>query len=117
MPRQLPVPYFPQKNKGYCLAACAQMVLGYWGIVADQDKLAYQLGVEPGVGVPARRIRRLASKSLGVIYESGEWESLQEWLAKGLPVIAAIQAGELSYWQGDYFQHAVVVIGYYETQV
>lgn len=72
MPQLLPVPYHPQKADGYCLAACAQMVLHYWGIVVDQEQLARQLGVESGVGVPAGRIKRLASRSMSVTYDLNE---------------------------------------------
>lgn len=76
MPQQLPVPYHPQKADGYCLVACAQMVLHYWGITTDQEQLARQLGVEPGIGVPAGRITRLVSHGTLVTYESGDWEAL-----------------------------------------
>jgi hypothetical protein len=77
MPQRLPVPYYPQKVNGYCLAACAQMVLVYQGIAADQERLAQQLRIEPGVGTPASRIKRLASKTLNVTYESGKLETIQ----------------------------------------
>ena len=117
MPLILSVPYHPQKTDGYCLAACAQMMLRYWGIAADQEHLAQQLGVEPGVGAPAERIKRLASRDIQVIYDSGQWKILQERLTRNTPVIAMIQAGELTPWQGDYFQHAVVVVGYDDSQV
>ncbi|MBP8003238.1 MAG: C39 family peptidase [Chloroflexi bacterium] len=117
MPPPLPVPFHPQKANGYCLAACAQMVLHFWGIAADQERLAQLLGVEPEVGAPAGRISRLKSYDVTIIYESGEWDTVTAWLAQNVPVIAAIQAGELPYWQGEYFQHAVVVGGYDETHL
>jgi hypothetical protein len=59
----------------------------------------------------------LASSSLIVTYESSDWEGVLQWLGKGVPVIAMIQAGELPYWRGEYFQHAVIITGYDETQV
>jgi hypothetical protein len=93
------------------------MVLGYWGMATDQEQLARQLGVESGIGVPAGRVRRLASNRLAVTYQLGDWEGIKTWLAKGVPVIAMIQAGELPHWQGEYFQHAVVVVAYDETQL
>jgi hypothetical protein len=64
MPRPLPVPFYPQIADGYCLAACAQMVLHYWSIVVDQKQIAGQLNVVPGVGVPASRIKRLSSPEI-----------------------------------------------------
>jgi len=117
MPQPLPVPYHPQNSNGFCLAACAQMVLHYWGIMVDQAQIAQQLGVQPGVGAPAGRITRLTSHRLRVIYDVGEWEVLQAWLDKQIPLIAMIQAGELPHWLGEYFQHAVVVTGYARSHV
>jgi ABC-type bacteriocin/lantibiotic exporter with double-glycine peptidase domain len=117
MLQPLPVAYHRQRADGYCLAACAQMALDYWGIAADQEALARQLGVEPGVGAPARRIERLGSPDLAVIYESGEWDIVPAWLAGNTPLIAMIQAGELPHWQGDCFQHAVMVVGCDASQV
>lgn len=71
MPQPLSLPYHPQKAEGYCLAACAQMVLHYWGIVTDQHQLSVQLGVIAGVGVPASRITRLASRQITALYTVG----------------------------------------------
>jgi hypothetical protein len=93
------------------------MVLYYWGIVVDQKQIAAQLEVTPGAGVPASRIKRLSSPEIHVVYDIGEWEILLEWLDKRVPLIASIQAGELTYWQGEQFQHAVVIVGYDTTQV
>lgn len=117
MPQLLPVPYHPQKVNGYCLAACAQMILHYWGMLREQEELAQFLGVEPEVGVPAGRISRLKSLAMDVIYAEGEWEVVDDWLTKSIPVIVAIQAGELSHWQGESFQHAVVVVGHDKSYV
>lgn len=117
MPPLLPVPYHPQLADGYCLAACAQMVLHHAGIVVEQAKLAHQLGVEPDVGTPASRINQLASRRIKVTYAIGEWLDVQTWLDQNVPVIAMIQAGELPHWQGESFAHAVVAIGYDPTQV
>lgn len=117
MPKRLSVPHHYQKAKGYCLAACVQMVFHYWGIDADQERLARQLGVEPGIGVPASHIKRLASRAISVTYDTGEWEELEGWLATDVPVIAMVQAGEFTHWQGESFQHAVVIIGYDLAQV
>lgn len=93
------------------------MVLHYWDDLVEQEELAQELGVEAGVGAPAGRITRLSSRGLDVIYESGKWESVQEWLEKEVPVIALVQAGELAPWRGEYFQHAVVVVGYDSTDI
>ncbi len=117
MPQRLSLPYHRQKAEGYCLAACAQMVLHYWGILTEQDELAEQMGVIPNIGVPASRIMRLASREITPLYDVGEWELLITWLNRSVPVIAMVQAGEFAHWQGAEFAHAVVVTGYDTEQV
>lgn len=117
MPELLPIPFHPQKADGYCLAACAQMVLDFWAIPLEQEQIASQLSVIPGVGAPAGRISRFSSDQMSVIYETGEWETIPTWLDRRVPVIAMVQAGELPHWQGEAFQHAVVVVGYDSADV
>jgi ABC-type bacteriocin/lantibiotic exporter with double-glycine peptidase domain len=117
MPQPILLPYHPQQADGYCLAACAQMVLHYWGIVVDQNELGDKLGVITGVGAPASRITRLASHQITPFYGVGEWETLQTWLDQAIPVIVMLQVGELSYWQGEEFPHAVVIVSYNATHV
>jgi ABC-type bacteriocin/lantibiotic exporter with double-glycine peptidase domain len=112
MPPPLPVPYQPQIADGYCLAACAQMILAYWGLPANQEALAGRLGVISGVGVPAGRITRLASAQVTAVYDTGDWETAAGWLDREVPVIVMVQAGELPHWRGSEFSHAVVVVGY-----
>jgi hypothetical protein len=91
------------------------MALGYLDISRDQERLAAALRVEPFLGAPARNIRRLASSKIRVIFKEGTLDELIQWLEAGVPVIAFIQSGELSYWQGEHFQHAVVIAGADET--
>lgn len=38
-------------------------------------------------------------------------DSIRQWLAHGLPVIALVQTNQLAYWGGETAQHAVVVVG------
>ena len=111
MANYLPVPYYKQNKVGYCLAACAQMVLDFQGVSRSQDILASQLQMKPSLGIPTRNIQLLASREARVVYEEGLIADLQRWLAIGKPVIAFVQAGEFSHWRGEFFQHAVVVIG------
>lgn len=117
MPRHLPVPFYPQSKPGYCLAACAQMVLAYYGYLLAQEQLARVLGVQPYLGAPAKNIRRLATDSRNVVVETGDLSTVQNWLSDRVPVIAFIQAGELSHWRGEQFQHAVVVVGLDEETI
>ncbi len=117
MANYLPVPYHKQNEPGFCLAACAQMVLDFQGISKSQNTLAKQLKVKSHLGAPARNVRQLATNKLSVVFEEGSLERLQTSLASGLPVITFVQAGEFSYWQGEVFQHAVVITGLEESAV
>jgi ABC-type bacteriocin/lantibiotic exporter with double-glycine peptidase domain len=109
MPKPLLIPYHAQISAGYCLAACAQMALDYLGLAHSQEYLADLLEVVRFVGAPARNIRLLASLEVAVVFEKGTVDSLSDWHSQGAPVIAFVQAGELPYWRGEQFQHAVVV--------
>jgi predicted double-glycine peptidase len=93
------------------------MVLAFQGIDRSQKALARQLLIKPSIGAPARYIQKLASKAITVTVEEGSLEQLQTWLSSGIPVIAFVQVGELSYWEGESFQHAVVVIELEESIV
>ena len=109
MPKPLLIPYHAQISAGYCLAACAQMALDYWGIGQSQEHLAELLKVVPFIGAPARNIRLLASSEVAVVFEQGTIEQLRDWLRQNVPVIAFVQAGELPRWRGEDFQHAVII--------
>lgn len=117
MPKPLPVPFHAQISPGYCLAACAQIVLAYYGQAHDQERLAALLKVEPYLGAPARNVRRLASSTISVTFEEGTLEKLRQWLNADVPVIAFIQAGELSHWRSEFFQHTVVIVDIDETTI
>ncbi len=111
MAQPLSIPFHKQQAAGYCLPACVQMVLAHQQIIRSQADLATQLGVRASLGTPTRSVLGLASDQLRVVYGEGTEATLQKWLALSWPVIAFVQAGELSYWQGESFQHAVVVVG------
>jgi len=117
MAQPLSVPYHPQKGEGDCLAACAQMVLAYFDIIRSQEQLARQLQVRPALGAPAPNIRRLASQQLDVDYGEGTLEQIADWLARSIPVIVFVQAGELPRWREERFQHAVVIVGLTEDSI
>ncbi len=110
MGKRLSVPFHAQIDTGYCLAACAQMVLAYQGLNVTQEHLARLLSVKPGLGTPTFQIKRLTELSIKVIYEEGDLDTLQKWVRQNYPVIVFVQAGELSHWSGEFFQHAIVVI-------
>jgi ABC-type bacteriocin/lantibiotic exporter with double-glycine peptidase domain len=84
------------------------MVLSYWGINRDQNRLARQLRMIPGVGVPASRLRRFASRNLAVHYGSGNLDDLRAALDEDIPPITLVNTKHFEYWQIE-TAHAVVV--------
>ena len=111
MARVLNVTHSRQETETGCLAACAQMVLGYLGIRRSQDDLARQMCSIPHVGTVGRNILDLQSPEVHVAYAQGTLELLRAWLAQDVPVIALVQTAELPYWGGVEARHAIVVVG------
>jgi len=109
--RPLDVPYHPQIDDGYCLAACVQMVLTYLGLPAPQERLARELDVRLPLGAPASNVAHLRSDILDVTLAAGDLDDLQALLVRGNPSIVFVQTGELPHWRGHVSQHAMVVVG------
>lgn len=110
----LPVPHFQQSAEGYCLSACARMVLAYLGIERSEDDVNQELGAQE-FGTPGFAIQRLTGPGLQVVYREWSVSELLSTLAAEQPVIVFVRTGFLDYWQAD-FAHAVVVIGAIEDQ-
>lgn len=110
MSKLLPVPPKFQLADGYCLPACIQMVLAYWGIERDQSDLARQLRLIPRAGVPGSHVRWLASDRLDVTYRSGNLADLTAALDQGVPPILLVHTSQLPYWN-QATAHAIVLLG------
>lgn len=93
------------------------MVLAYQGMARSQSTIARQLKTEATLGTPARNVQRLSSNKITVVHEAGSLEQIQRWLESNIPVITSVQAEELSYWEGESFQHAVVIVGLQEATI
>jgi ABC-type bacteriocin/lantibiotic exporter with double-glycine peptidase domain len=115
--KNLPVPHKVQKEDGYCLPACVEMVLSYLGVSSSQEQLGKKLGIRPSLGIPAFKIKELNSRRLAVIYGEGTLSDIVDWLQQNVPIIAFVQAGELPHWQGRQSQHAIVIIGMSEQMI
>ena len=111
----LDVPHYRQRNTGYCLPACLQMVLEYVGVKRDQTQLARELGVTPKVGVAVSRVTRLAISNAAIRYQQGETDDLVAALARGVPPILNVATGQLPYWDEE-CAHAVVLVGLSDDQ-
>ena len=96
MARILNVTHSRQETETGCLAACAQMVLDYLGILRSQDELARRMRSIPHVGTVWRNLLDLQSPDLHIIYTQGTLEHLCSWLAQEIPIIALVQTAEIS---------------------
>lgn len=106
----LNVPHLLQNNDGYCLPACASMVLAYWQNPISQEKIAILLDATQQ-GVPGSRIRRLENWGYQITYRPATLAELQTWIEQGIPPIVLVDTDFLEYWDVG-TPHAVVVIGF-----
>lgn len=116
MSNGLSVPHYPQQADGFCLPACVQMVLSYWGIRRTQDRLARLLHTIPGAGTPGSRLRQLAVRNVDIYYGSGLIDDLRSALVQEIPPIALVNTKHFTHWQIE-TAHAVVVTAMDEQRV
>ena len=109
MSKVLPVLHFQQSDEGYCLPACARMVLNYLGLEWKEASISQILGTKR-YGTPSFAIERLSDPALQVIYQEWSVAELLSMLAAGRPVIVFVQTIFLDYYQED-FAHALVIVG------
>ena len=105
----LPVPHFQQSDEGYCLPACARMVLSYLGLERDEADISQILGAKK-YGTPSFAIERLSDPDIEVIYQEWSVAELLAMLDAGHPVIVFVRTIFLDYYQED-FAHALVIVG------
>lgn len=109
MSNLLAVPHFQQSDAGYCLPACARMILNYLGVQSDEVSLSKILGTKP-YGTPSFAIKRLRNSDIEVIYQEWSVAELSLMLEAGHPVIVFVRTVFLDYYQED-FAHALVIVG------
>lgn len=91
------------------------MVLDYWRIAYDYQALLRLLRIDEA-GAALSNVRYLKQLGLDVALRVGTLSDLHRYLAEGVPVIAFVNTGMLSYW--DYETgHAVTLIGIDDTCV
>lgn len=106
----LAVPHFPQSAEGFCLSACARMLLAYLGIERSEAEVGQMLGAQE-YGTPSFAIQRLLV-ALGVQVTYRQWSlpELTAALTSKQPVIIFVRTGFLDHWTKD-VAHAVVIVG------
>ena len=105
----LSVPHLPQSAEGYCLPACARMVLAYLGIERSEAEVSQVLGAQE-YGTPSFAIQRLSVLGVQVTYRQWPLSELMGTLASKQPVIVFVRTGFLEHWVED-VAHAVVIVG------
>ena len=111
----LSVPHFEQSRDGACLPACARMVLAYWGQSVTESRLARILNTKT-FGTPISNTTRLIRLGFVVEHYSLELDQLYAYLSTGIPVIARVWTGLLTYWTVP-TSHVVVVVGIDDANV
>jgi len=100
----LEVPFVAQE-KDTCGAASLAMVMRYWDVAASHDEIARALLQPQLQGIPGSRLQAFArDRGLTAIVYVGDTGNLQDYLAKGRPLIVAWKIG-----RGRF--HNVVVVG------
>lgn len=108
----LPVPFRPQQTDGYCLPACAEMVLAYYAIKVKQSQLAHLFETDPSFGTPFSRVTRLSKMGVRVVAKTdGTWDELKQFLDAREPIITAVNLLFIPYIKVD-SRHVVVLVGY-----
>jgi ABC-type bacteriocin/lantibiotic exporter with double-glycine peptidase domain len=105
----LNVPHFKQEQVTSCTAACARMVLAYYGHIHAEDELRQLLGTGPH-GTVARNIERLRSLGYDVEVKFSNALELATALLAGTPPIVYMHTGSLDYWPVPCF-HVTVLVG------
>jgi ABC-type bacteriocin/lantibiotic exporter with double-glycine peptidase domain len=113
------VPYFKQNRDYTCGPACLRMVLAYYGIEQDEVTLTMLCGTNV-FGTSARQIVGVAQhfgpEARLTFFET--LATLTAVLAEGIPVLAAIDAGEM--YEREEFKHSrhmIVVLAVNATSV
>lgn len=113
----LSIPHKQQLADGYCLPACVEMVMVYWGENRSQRRLARQLQTIEGAGTPGSRLYNLASRRWEVTYGEGDLSDLADALQNDNPPIALVRTADLQYWGNLDFAHALVVVAMTDEHV
>lgn len=108
--------HYQQERNYSCLPACVRMVLAFWGSQHPEGELRGLFKTKLGGTSPARVMFELPTLGFNAAVLAASFRELQEAIAEGLPCIAQVWTGDLSYWDEE-CMHAVVVAGVEESKV
>jgi ABC-type bacteriocin/lantibiotic exporter with double-glycine peptidase domain len=103
-----------QSAEGFCLSACARMLLAYLGIERSEAEVSQVLGAQD-CGTPSFAIQRLVALGIQVTYRQWSLPALASALTSKQPVIIFVRTGFLDHWTKD-VAHAVVIVGFEKEQ-
>ncbi len=114
MSKRPALPHFQQSQEGYCLPACARMVIAYLGLNVSEAEISRVLGTRD-FGTPTFAIQKLASLGVEVTYREWSIPQVVEVLSVGSPLTIFVRTAFLEHWARD-VAHAVVLIDAEEGQ-
>lgn len=91
------------------------MVLAYQDRPMSEQQLVKILGARP-FGTPISHANKLQAYQYQVELRSFTEAELKAYLSQGIPLIARVWTGMLTYWHEETF-HVVVVVGYDDEQL
>lgn len=113
----LPVEHFSQSDDGYCLPACAQMVLQYYGRRLSEQYFVDLFQATAPAGAIFSYGMRLERLGYRVTFGSLTEAELRSTLNRGIPLICRLWTVMLDHWMGEETPHVAVVVGYDERYV
>ena len=108
------LPHYQQSDEGYCLSACARMMLAYLGMDMAEAEVSRVLGAQE-FGAPSFAVQRLTALKLRVTYREWSVAQLLEALETQTPVLVFVRTAFLDHWTKD-VAHAVVIVGAEENR-
>lgn len=101
-------PHFQQSRDGYCLSACARMVLTYLGDHLSEAEVSQALEAHD-FGAPSFAIQKLSTLGFHVDYREWSLPQMLELLQAGTPLIIFVRTAFLEYWTKD-VAHALLLV-------
>jgi ABC-type bacteriocin/lantibiotic exporter with double-glycine peptidase domain len=114
MSNRLTLAHSQQSQPGYCLSACARMVVAQLGRDLSESEIAQVLGAHD-YGTPSYAIRQLSSIGFQVEYREWSIQQTLDLLQSGTPLIIFVRTAFLEYWSKD-VAHAIVLVQAEEHQ-
>ncbi|MEA3338335.1 MAG: cysteine peptidase family C39 domain-containing protein [Chloroflexota bacterium] len=101
-------PHFEQELDYSCLAACARMVLAFWGVEHTEAELRALLKTRPGGTSPINLMLRLPALGFTADVQTGSQPDLIRHVESGHPCIVHVWTPPLPHWDAEAI-HALVV--------